>query len=73
MMEDNHVRADRKVTLERDPGAIKMPGTEEIRWLPETQAERDDAAIQAPGSPVPQAALAVEAARNRSRSVLRLP
>jgi hypothetical protein len=24
-------------------GAIKVPGTEEVRWLPETQQERDEA------------------------------
>jgi hypothetical protein len=29
--------------LERDAGAIKVPGTEEARWLPETQQERDEA------------------------------
>lgn len=27
--------------LERDLGAIKVPGSEEVRLLPETQAERD--------------------------------
>ena len=27
--------------LARDPGAIKVPGSEEVRELPETQAERD--------------------------------
>jgi hypothetical protein len=29
--------------LERDPGALKVPGTEEVRWLPEAQQERDEA------------------------------
>jgi hypothetical protein len=29
--------------LERDPGAIKVQGTEEVRLLPETQEERDAA------------------------------
>jgi hypothetical protein len=27
--------------LARDPGAIKVPGSEEVRELPDTQAERD--------------------------------
>ena len=27
--------------LERDPGAVKVQGTEEVRLLPESQAERD--------------------------------
>jgi hypothetical protein len=27
--------------LERDPGATVVPGTSEMHWLPETQAERD--------------------------------
>jgi hypothetical protein len=32
--------------LARDPGAIKVPGSEEVRELPETQAERDTMPLQ---------------------------